>query len=250
MMLLIDVGNTRLKWRWHNGVGPGSGGAIVHRGVAPARWLAEMPQSGPSPARLLVANVAGPGVAHALGEWALDRHGLRIEFVHSSARAGGVTSSYAHPETLGVDRWLGMIGAWARVRAPFVCVASGTALTVDAVDAAGHHVGGLIVPGYDLMVDSLLGRTVEIAPGMARAAPRAEGMFGRNTAAAIDLGARHALAALAERAVLELARAVGAEPRVFLGGGDADRIAPLVGVACDPAPDLVIEGLAIVAQEG
>jgi type III pantothenate kinase len=250
MMLMIDVGNTRLKWRRHDGAALGAGGTVVHRDVAPREWLRDLPADGTRPARVLVANVAGPGVAHALGEWSLANWGLRAEFVHSAARAGGVTSSYAHPETLGVDRWLGMIGAWARVHAPLVCLAAGTALTVDAVDAAGHHVGGLIVPGYDLMIDALLGRTAEIAPGVARAAPRGEGLFGCNTAAAVDLGARHALAAVAERAVRALAAAVGQAPRVFLGGGDAERLAPLLGVPFEPAPELVLEGLAIVAQEG
>jgi type III pantothenate kinase len=249
MMLLVDVGNTRLKWRWH-GAGAAEGGVAVHRGVAPREWLAALPAGAAAPGRMLVSNVAGPGVAHALGEWALEHWALRPEFVHATAHAGGVTSSYAHPETLGVDRWLGMIGAWARVRGPMVCIAAGTALTVDAVDGTGHHAGGLIVPGYDLMVDSLLGRTVEIAPGMARAAPRSVGMFGQNSAAAVDLGARHALAAVADRAVQALAARAGRQPHVFVAGGDAARVGPLLETAFEIAPELVLEGLAIVAQEG
>lgn len=247
MILLIDAGNTRIKWAWLDAGRLEPGGAVGHRGAAPRDWLTGLPGA-PQPDRIVVANVAGPTVAHALGEWALARWSLRPEFVHSRQAAGGISSSYAHPETLGVDRFLGMIGAWQRARGPLVSIVVGTALTVDAVDAAGHHVGGLIVPGYELMTDALLHRTSEIAPGVAVAAPEATGMFGNNTAAAVDLGARHALAAVADRAVAEVRVLTGLPPRVFLGGGDAEHIAGLLATEYERAPDLVLEGLAVLAR--
>jgi pantothenate kinase type III len=73
-------------------------------------------------------------------------------------------------------------------------------------------------------------------------------MLGRNTAAAIELGASHALAALALRSIDWVSRLVGTPPRVFLGGGDATRIEPLLGVGVELASGLVLEGLAAIAE--
>ena len=248
-LLLIDAGNTRIKWKWHAGGGLSDGGVVVHRGVEPHDWLAALPQAATAPASIWISNVAGAAVEQALGDWALERHGLRPRFVQAPAAACGITNSYAHPETLGVDRWLGMVGAWKRTQGALLVVAAGTAFTVDVVDATGHHRGGWIVPGYDLMVDALLGRTAGIAGAVARAPAQSLGAFGCNSAAAVELGACHALAAAVERAYDRLAADVGIAPKLFLGGGDAARIAPLLGVPAALEPDLVLEGLAIFAME-
>jgi len=248
--LLLDAGNTRLKWAQFGSGRFDGRGAVQHRDATPAQWIAPLDAAAGQPEAIWVANVAGPVVAHALGEWALERHGLRPHFVHAARAAGGISNAYEHPETLGVDRWLALIAAWRRAPGPLVCIAAGTALTVDAADGEGRHLGGLIVPGYELMLESLLKRTSEIAPGMAVAAPQAEGLFGRNTAAAVDQGASNALAAVAERAIAAATRHCGRAPQVFLGGGDAARLAPLIDVPLTLAPDLVLEGLAVLAGEG
>lgn len=250
MTLLLDVGNTRLKWAQLVDGRLGARGALLHRGVTPQAWVAALDSVAGEPRAIAVANVAGPGIAHAIGEWALARFGLRPRFLRAAAQAGGVINAYREPETLGVDRWLGLVGAWRRVQGPLVCIAAGTALTVDAVDAGGRHLGGLIVPGYPLMTDALLKHTSEIAPGVARAPADADGLFGRNTAAAVEQGALNALAALGARAIDATARRVGAMPRVFVGGGDSARLLPLLERPAELAPDLVLEGLALVAGEG
>jgi type III pantothenate kinase len=143
-----------------------------------------------------------------------------------------------------------MIAAWRRVQGAVLCVTVGTAMTVDALDERGRHAGGLIVPGYGMMVEALLGQTSDIARAARLEPPRAEGMLGRNTASAIDLGARHALAALTERVAAGLAQPGGARPRVLLGGGDARRIEPLLELQVEIVPDLVLEGLAVLAEDG
>jgi len=248
MKLLVDIGNTRAKWAVLDHGELSRGGAAVHRQQQGAGWLAGLESvEGPFEA-ILVANVAGPVIAHVLGEWALARHGLRPDFVQASRAAAGIENSYEHPQALGADRWLSMIAAWRRVAGPVVCIAAGTAMTVDVLDVHGRHTGGLIVPGYDLMTDSLLGRTSDIAAAAALEAPRPEGMLGRNTAAAIDLGARHALAALAERVTAWVKQEGGIMPRVLLGGGDAQRIEPLLDLQVEFVPDLVLEGLAVLAE--
>jgi type III pantothenate kinase len=248
MKLLVDVGNTRLKWAVLDRGKLSRVGAAVHRQLPCAEWLRGLDAIEGQPEALLVSNVAGPALADALGAWAQQRHGLQPRVVQASRAAAGIENSYDRPEALGADRWLGMIAAWRRVQGPVLCIAAGTAMTVDALDERGRHVGGLIVPGYDMMVNSLLGQTSDIARAAQIEPARAQGMLGRNTAAAIDLGACHALAALIERVAGWVARQGGAAPPVLLGGGDAQRIEPLLDLQVEIVPDLVLEGLAVMAE--
>jgi len=250
MMLLIDIGNTRAKWATLAEGRLSRCGAILHRGVPSGDWVEGIDTADHRYERILVSNVAGVAAARSLGDWARRRHGLQAEFIRASAAAGGIVNAYDKPETLGPDRWLGMIGAWRRARGPLVCIAAGTAMTVDAVDGAGRHLGGVIAPGHDMMIDGLMRRTSDIARVASAAPAEADGMLGRNTAAAVELGAVHALAALAARVVGDVARRVGAQPRVFLGGGDAGRIEALLGLAVEASPELVLEGLAVLAEGG
>lgn len=249
MILLLDIGNTRLKWGWLQDGGLVQGGALAHRerGV---EWLAGLPALAPAPARIVAANVAGPELARAIDEWALQGCGRRVEFLQSVSAAGGLANAYEHPETLGVDRWLGMIGAWQRARAPLVCIAAGTAMTVDAVDATGRHLGGWILPGQALMVAALRNGTADIARNELRAPALVAGSFGSNTAGAVAEGCWQALAAAAGRAVRLVADPAGQQPRVFVGGGDAEQILARLDVPAEPAPDLVLEGLAVIAGGG
>lgn len=249
MMLLVDVGNTRAKWCTLAEGKLSQSGSVLHRGVPAAGWVSELPAGGSRYERILVSNVAGSGVARELDAWALERHGVRPEYLRATRQAGGVTNAYDNPESLGADRWLGMIGAWRRAQAPLICIAAGTAMTVDAVDGLGRHLGGLIVPGRDLMIDSLLRRTSDISRAASLAPPVEDGMLGRNTAAAIELGAVHALAALAARTVERVGEIVGSRPHVFLGGGDASRIESVLGMQAELLPELVLEGLAVMAEE-
>lgn len=246
MMLLFDIGNTRLKWGWLRDGRLEPGGALAHRERGPD-WVAALPAPEQPPRRILASNVAGAALARALDVWAGQRCGCRVEFLQAGREAGGVRNAYEQPELLGVDRWLGMIGAWQRVRAPLVCVAAGTALTVDAVDATGRHLGGWILPGRALLVESLRNGTADIARSESRATAEVVGSFGTNTAGAVAEGSWQALAAAASRAVRLVEDRTGVRPRAFIGGGDAEEILARLDVPAELAADLVLEGLAVVA---
>jgi type III pantothenate kinase len=170
------------------------------------------------------------------------------QFAAVGAHAAGVTCAYRDPSQLGVDRWLAVIGAWHRAKRAACVVSSGTATTVDAVDANGLHLGGLIVAGLDLMEESLLRRTSDIAKSAGGALRAPATVFADNTAAAVRNGAVFATAALAERVATELERRVGREPAMFLTGGNATRVAPCFVRAPDIVPDLVLQGLAAWAH--
>lgn len=248
MMLLLDIGNTKLKWAWLAGAAPVTQGAVLHAHREPPQWLDELPSAEVPPERILAANVAGSAVAHAIDAWSHARFGRHAEFPVATRTAGGVTNAYIQPGTLGIDRWLAMIGAWQRAHRPLVCLAAGTAMTVDAIDGSGRHLGGWILPGRQMMRDSLRQGTAELARSAELAPPVRAGDFGVNTAGAIEAGCLVALAASADRAARLLGLVSGQPPAVFVAGGDALEIAGYLETPATPAPDLVFEGLAVLAH--
>ena len=105
MKLLVDVGNTRAKWAVLERGELSRGSAIVHRPQG-GEWMQGLDAAGGPFEAILVANVAGPSIGHALGEWALARHGLRPEFVQASRAAAGSRLRAGLRTPLGRPRWL------------------------------------------------------------------------------------------------------------------------------------------------
>ena len=185
-------------------------------------------------------------MASALSDLLAHEFHAQPQFARVRTTAAGVTCTYRDLRQLGVDRWLGVLGAWQRARRATCVVNSGTATTVDAVDDSGRHLGGLIIPGLGLMEDSLLKRTSDIARAVDTAAPARAEFFSDNTADAVRNGAVFATAA--ERAAAELERRSGGRPLLLVTGGNAPRIATCLSGGHEIVPDLVLRGLAAWAR--
>ncbi len=255
MILLLDVGNTRIKWAQLVDTELTPQQALLHQGVSAREWLDKLFRERFRPTRVLVASVAGAEMTDVLRAESERKWQIAAEFVASSAVAGGVTNAYAEATALGVDRWLAVIAGHQLAGAACV-IDAGTAVTVDVVNARGLHLGGLIIPGIEMMMSSLLDRTSEIAqkarkrPGNARTdATTAVQMFATNTGAAVANGALVTLAAAADRAAGEAVRQCGGSARVLLTGGDAERLARAMQTKCEIVSDLVLRGLAVLARE-
>jgi type III pantothenate kinase len=246
VILLVDIGNSRLKYAHLDGERLGS----QHFGEY-AAWTVEDWRrrlfGGPAVAGVLAATVAGEASETSLRRAAAAAGVESVEFVRSTAAAAGVRSGYDEPTQLGVDRWLALIAAHRHWPGPCCVVDVGTAATVDALAADGTHLGGFIVPGPELMVRSLLRGTSELATRAAQEAGRAEDFFADNTREAIGRGCVLALAALAERAAAELEHRVGAAPRLLVTGGGGESLLPWVRRTAELVPDLVLRGLAVLA---
>jgi type III pantothenate kinase len=250
-VLLIDIGNTRIKWARFDGERLGRQRAAVHSGWGGEDYARQVIGSGPRLDRILVASVAGARVDRSLALAARRARAPAPEFVVSQRRAAGVTSGYLEPWRWGVDRFVAAIGAYHLAKGRAVCVVGvGTAMTIDLVDAAGGHRGGAIIPAPTLMVDTLLKNTDGIRRRAQGGAGGGNSLFGRSTRAALVQGSRYAAAALIDRAVGE-ARALvrGRSPLVVLTGGGASSVQPLVRSACVCVPDLVLRGLAALSSE-
>ncbi len=245
MKLLVDLGNTRLKW------------ALAGRGyetgsVRALEWtprvadnLARDWSPLPRPEGVWVASVVDDAREASVAAAVHKRFGQTVHWVRTPRQACGVTTAYADPSTMGVDRFLGLVAAHVEGHAPCVLVSCGTALVVDALAAGGRHLGGLIAPGAGLMQQAVLGAT-------ARVRPREPGQLvdiATSTADALTSGSWQACAALVDRFVDRVQSRLHGEPRVLLGGGGAGVLEALLEHAVTRYPDAVLKGLAAWADK-
>ena len=249
MLLLVDVGNTRVKWAsvGHDGT-LSSQRAATYADWTVDDWHREL-FAARAYQKVVASTVAGSRSRELITAAASRNSIADVRFVATSASAGGVRSAYPNPALLGVDRWVAVIGAWELKRGA-CCVADiGTAATLDAVDATGRHLGGFIVPGPELMVRSLLHSTSDLATHTAASRSNARATLADNTRDAIERGCRVALAAFVDRTFDDLARDLGAATALLLTGGAADEVRPYLRTAVEHVPDLVLHGLARLALE-
>ena len=244
--LLVDIGNSRLKWGVHRDALLRETGAIELHAIA-AQGISVLPQQWPRAVdAVVICNVAGDAIGDRLAVGVRSRYGVEPQFVQAERSACGVTNSYTEPHRLGVDRWVAMIGARAACAKACVVVDAGTAITIDALDDAGNHLGGQIMPGLQLMLAALASGTSKLPPVRARAAGDRDGVLANNSAAAMTEGVRGAAAGAVER-VLRAMRRDAKDPVLFLTGGDADSLYRSLGEMAELRPNLVLEGLACLA---
>lgn len=246
MLLLVDIGNTRIKWARMTPAGIGEQSAAVHATWTRDDFIQQVLSSGPRAERVFIGNVGGQRMGDLARAAITHAWGIEPRFVHSPAAQAGLRNAYPEPAKLGVDRWLGMLGGRALEPRPLCVVSVGTAMTIDGLDASGQHLGGVIVPGPDLMVSSLLKNTSDIAQRAAGGQARDE-LFADNTLGAIQQGAVQALAALVDRALETQRKQLGEAPVLLLTGGASRRIQAAIHAAGREIPDLVLRGLAVVA---
>ena len=243
-MLTIDAGNSRIKW------GMADANGWLRRAwieTTAAASLRDALNGVPAPAHIVVSNVAGDAVRAAITQ-ALAMYATAPVWVQGCAQQCGVKSSYADPAQLGADRWAALIAAWRLYKRACVVVNAGTTMTVDALSGEGVFLGGVIVPGLDLMRQVLDTGTAQL-----RQQAGAFYYFPDNTADAIMSGAVNALCGAIERMrgyMEETGQgSQGDGPLVVLSGGAAALIKPRLNVRVELVDNLVLEGLREIARE-
>jgi len=250
MILELDAGNTRIKWRVRQQQRLGgiwstlAEGSVFAQQKTPSvfielgRQLEKLPLD--EITRLLVASVRGEGFKGIFSALMTEKWHLHPEFVVATAVFGELRNGYEEPARLGVDRWLSLAAAYQQVQGPCVVVDCGTTITVDLVEAEGRHVGGYIVPGLHLMRESLTNRSralVTADAGWTSIQP------GGSTAAAIHNG----ILVMGAGFLREIhRRQLSERPVWFLTGGDAPVLASHLDWECRLYPDLVMDGLELV----
>ena len=263
-MLLIDAGNSRIKWSLVDASGAAiAGGALEHDRDSAARAADDPALAAwsalPRPGSAWISNVAGTSVQTRI-ERLFDTcwPALPRTIVRAQREQCGVINAYAEPGRLGSDRWAGLIGARAAFAGENVLIATfGTATTLEALRADGLFTGGLIAPGWSLMMQSLGSHTAQLptldADAARRALNHADGkprsLFATDTAAALSAGCLLAQASLIERAWRDLRADWQDDVRLVLGGGAAQEIAGALSLPHTRHDSLVLAGLALIARE-
>ena len=261
--LLLDAGNSRLKWALcEHGALSRQGGMVYERARLAAQldaaFSALAAEVGPLDGALL-CNVAGGRLDALLREklatyWpardASAAHqvqktpSLTIKNVIAQQEAFGVRSAYKQPSQLGADRWAGLVAARHHSAGLTCIIDCGTALTVDIITAEGVHAGGIIVPGMEMMIASLIENTDGIASsGRTDMSP----LEVTNTADAVQAGVLAALRGAVQQVLQHCRDELKEAPTCVLTGGNAERLLSSLPATAIYDPDWIFKGLAIIA---
>lgn len=251
--LAIDIGNTRLKWAIYDDHRPGA--ALLAHGaefLEHIERLAEGAWAGlPAPDRMLGCVVAGDAAKRRVHDQIEMMLGWDVQpqWVVPSIAEAGVINGYDHPSRLGADRWVAMIGARHHMLAqgaqcPLIVVMVGTAVTVDALDADGNFLGGLILPGHGIMLRALEGGTagLHVPTGEVK-------RFPKNTSDALTSGGTYAIAGAVERMYQHLADHCRAEPMCIMAGGAGWKMSPSMTRPFQLLNNLIFDGLLVMAGQ-
>ena len=252
--LAIDIGNTRLKWGLYQEARPGAS-LLAHGAVflETIEQLAEQEWARlPHPSAMLGCVVAGDA-ARRRTEEQLELWDLTPHWVVSQPVGGGIVNGYEHPSRLGSDRWVAMVGARERILeqtapgatpVPAIVVMVGTAVTVDALDPAGCFIGGLILPGFGLMLKAL-----EMGTAGLRVPTGDVCEFPTNTSDALMSGGACGIAGAIERMHRQLQQRCGVAPRILMSGGAATKLAQIMALPVEVVDTLVFDGLLRLASD-
>ena len=243
MKLLIDAGNTRIKWALLSAAGDG-----LRSGILPVGQASELPglfAESQGIRQIWVSNVAGEEVAQQVRNICAGRS-VQLRFIVAQEMQCGVRNSYTNAAQLGSDRWASLIAAWHLVQGKCLVANCGTAITIDTLSGQGEFLGGLILPGIELMQRSLAAATDQLKYGHVKLEQGKYRQYPLNTADALVSGAIQAGCGAIQRqhALLDAADA----PAV-LSGGAAEVLRGYLNLPLRVVDNLVLQGLLLISQE-
>ncbi len=229
MLLQLDAGNTRIKWRLYNQTKVAAAGSDLRQALQEKpEWLAS------------VQEVWVSSVHTEQDTWIKSIFSIAL-FAQSQVSCAGLSNSYEDVHKMGVDRWLAMLAVWQRQpNQSHIVIDAGTAITLDIIDEFGRHVGGYICPGFNLMKSSLLSGTKKVWAEDEWQLGRAPG---NRTQLCVDHGIQDMVACW-----LEHHRALQPAAQITLTGGDGPRLGSLLAEKVSHQTDLVLDGLAVYFQ--
>lgn len=245
-ILLVDIGNTSVKWALK-----GSDNLLEmlqqqYPRDANSVFFMECLGSTNKPDKVIVTCVAAIGIWKIFEESILALWGIKPERVVSKARGYGLINGYEKPSELGSDRWCALIGAYHASHSNIVVIDCGSAITIDIVNKSGEHLGGYIVPGLRMMKQSLGLHTAQIEVN-AQAIGDNSLDPARTTSGCVDAGVNLAAVSMIE-AIIKQQSVLNSDLKYFITGGDAGLVAEHLTTECVNMQNLVIRGLAFIAE--
>ena len=246
MKLLVDIGNSRVKWTTMDNSGLNESQSFDRNKSGIKASLNKVWKTLSEIESVYVANVAGEKIAAQLTEWTEKQWNLTPKFIQAEKKHFGVTNAYDEPAKLGIDRWLSLISARQHARLAQCIIDCGTAITVDIVTKAGQHQGGMIIPGISIMKSSLVNNTDALTTDTDDQEFKT---LATNTYSAIQTGTLYAVTATIERIISDLKESFNNRIRFIITGGDAQALLPLLSDDVHYYPDIVLKGLAFYARQ-
>lgn len=239
--LLVDLGNTRVKWMWardgdlvFDSAGQGDTAAFSDACRADSAFR---------PTAVMISSVASPAATREIEALCLASWGIEAQRLRTRADQGGVRCGYPEPAQLGVDRWLAIVGAVDRYGTPVIVWDLGTAATLDAVDADGRHLGGWILPGPTSMLEALRRWTqLPVPDDLENAGPVEPGL---STAECITRGVLAAQTGSLRQLMDDLSARGILKPRLVVTGGAAKTLVPHLETEHIHDPWLVFRGMLV-----
>lgn len=247
MILLVDIGNSRIKWcGYSEEYTLGECYAISHGNEIIPQHLDESWSSLERPESVYLISVANNEIESVVRDCVAAKWSLSVHVLVTKSHCAGVHNGYQNPYQLGVDRWAAIIGAYTITKQATCIVDCGTALTCDAVDSSGLHLGGFVVPGRRLQQQVLLQGTAGIT---LEDADFSHGGWGRDTNSCVTSGILQSHLGLIERCIQLLQDNVDGPLSVVLTGGDADVLVSHLPATTLLVPDLVFHGMTYMIME-
>lgn len=254
MNLLIDIGNSRIKWCLYNSVENefGSEGAMLHDKAELPALFSEQWGLLDNPDRVVISNVSGQQLAESMDAWVDKKWKIKTEYVKTEAFSHGVTNAYSDYSELGIDRWMAIIAAWQRFRqqGKAVCVIDcGTATTIDGISASGQHLGGFIIPGHTVMQEILINNTsdIKMAKNILTRKILSSINFPSSTEEGVNSGCYLATISLIDSVVTSMQDDSGKQVNCIITGGDAEFVVEQLAGKFEYEPKLVLYGLAMLS---
>jgi len=249
--LLLDIGNSRIKWCLHNNIENkfGPAGAMLQNKTGLNELFSEHWNHLACPDRVLVSNVSGSSIAETLDAWIKKAWQVDTEYVKTEAQSHGVRNAYPDYCKLGIDRWMAIIAAWHRYQCyqEAICVVDcGTAMTIDGISKSGQHLGGLILPGYAMMQEILANNTSDINT-IRMTTPSSE--FSNSTEQGVNSGCYLAMIATIDRVVTSMKNDHDGRVRCIITGGNSEFVIKQLEEEFEYEPNLVLQGLALFSGQ-
>jgi len=257
MILLIDIGNTCIKWGWldpewldHSSATLPQierTGTINHvesrfESMLDSYWADQA-----QPEQVWLASVAEESVSQVVTAWIRKHWDRDVLRASSAAESGGLVNAYVEPQRLGVDRWLALLYAHRFTSKSCCIIDCGSAITFDVLAAGGEHRGGHILPGLKMMRDAVYSGTAGVL--QTRGSDNTLSLFTNNTEEAVAAGSLYAVIAYIDRVLSDLEQVLAEQAICLVTGGDAKTLVSLLSGHVELCPDLVLQGLAVYGQQ-
>ncbi len=240
--LLVDIGNTRVKWALARAADFIEQNRFVWELGAMQRLLDCQWGQLDRPESIAISNVAGDVIEEAVTDWCRKNWSINPDIAVVSRKACGVTNSYSQPQQLGIDRWLAILGGWSMVKGSVCVIDCGSAVTIDVLDANGVHQGGLIAPGLSLSARALTDHTHALNAEVRKNFP----MLASSTEDAINSGCYHQFIGGIQYMIGRIRQQFGSSIQFIITGGDAEQVIHAIDDELISEPDLVLKGLMLI----